>query len=187
MPTTAVIIENAPIACVLAGNDVAKGNLFGGTLDPNLPKTIFAFQYVLKKIYDIDPDYPGLRWAALRLWELCGKYGIRAYAYTGGTGIIGGITPSYNLPNVIDWIVSGVVASGTEPIPTGASTALLNGTNGFPDFRGYNIDYVRGGYPQYTTNPGDGSSYFSWNRVTGLFQIFDVAILGEQMRITPIG
>lgn len=84
MPTNSVILANAPIACVLAGNDIAKGSLFGQRIDPLLAQKIYATYFVIKKIYDLDPDYDNMTEYCQYLWELTGKYGIRAYGYTGG-------------------------------------------------------------------------------------------------------
>lgn len=180
MPTTAVILNNAPIACVLAGNAVAKGNLFGGTTSPDLPKTIFACHYVLKKIYDEDPDYPGLRWAALRLWELCGKYAIQAYAYTGGGGSVAPITPP-SLPDYYDFVVSS-----SSPIVTGAFLLLIDGTLGNYDFRGYNIAFYRGNNLQSKFNDGATTCY-SWNKVSGLLTLINgVAQVDEPIQIYPM-
>jgi len=88
MPTNAVILANAPIACVLAGNDVAKGQMFGQRIDPLIAQKIYCEYFKIKKIYDLDPDYEGMTAACVYLWELMGKYGIRAQAYSGGGGVV---------------------------------------------------------------------------------------------------
>lgn len=43
MPTNAVILANAPIACVLAGNDIQKGSLFGQRVDSPAVVSQFPF------------------------------------------------------------------------------------------------------------------------------------------------
>lgn len=93
MPTNAIILANAPIACVLAGNDVAKGQLFGPRIDPLIAQKIYCEYFKIKKIYDLDPDYAGMTVACQYLWELMGMYGIRAYGYTGG-GQVSPVTPT---------------------------------------------------------------------------------------------
>jgi len=121
------------------------------------------------------------------LW-LCGRYRLQAQAaIDGGAGGGGTVIPggSTSLPLPLDWIVSAT-ATSTAPLATAESTVTLNGQNGFPDFRGYNIDFYRGGQPQYTTNPGDGTTYYYWNRVSGVFIIYGAAQVSEQMRISPI-
>lgn len=98
MPTNATILLNAPIACVLAGNDVAKGNLFGKRIDPLIAQKIYCEYFKIKKIYDLDPDYAGMSVACQYLWELMGKYGIRAQSYTGGGGSVSPSTGTQGFP-----------------------------------------------------------------------------------------
>lgn len=98
MPTNAIILSNAPIACVLAGTDVAKGSLFGSRIDPLIPQKIYSTYFVIKKIYDLDPAYDGMTEACIYLWELMGKYGIRAQAYTGGGGSVAPPTGTQGYP-----------------------------------------------------------------------------------------
>jgi len=98
MPTVTTILQTAPIANVLASNKAAEGSLFGGNIQPSLPLTIYSVNKILKKIYDNDPLYDGLYETAQRLWEITGRWGIQAQAYTGGGGSAGGITPTTNFP-----------------------------------------------------------------------------------------
>jgi len=93
MPSNAIILANAPVACVLAGNDVAKGQLFGQRIDPLIAQKIYCEYFKIKKIYDLDPNYTGMSVACQYLWELMGKYGIMAYGYTGG-GYVAPVTPT---------------------------------------------------------------------------------------------
>lgn len=118
------------------------------------------------------------------LFALEGVYGLQAQYIDGGSG--GQVTPvtpsSTSLPTPLDWLVS----ASSEPLANGESSVTLNGTGGMPDFRGYNIEYSRGGIVQNTTPLGDGSTYYYWNRSTGLFQLFNgAAQTGELMRIFP--
>lgn len=93
MPTNAFILQNAPISCVLAGNDVSKGALFGQRIDPMIATKIYATYFIIKKIYDLDNNYSGMTAACLYLWELMGKYGIMAQYYTDGGGSVAPPTP----------------------------------------------------------------------------------------------
>lgn len=88
MPTPTIILRNAPISVVLASNDISKGALFGSRIDPTLPTKIYATYIPIKKIFDIDPAYSGMTVACNYLWELMGRYGIAAMAFTGGGGEI---------------------------------------------------------------------------------------------------
>jgi hypothetical protein len=85
-----------------------------------------------------------------------------------------------NIANVvvdpIDWIVTPT----STPLATGQTTTILT------QFIGHNINFFRGALTQYTTNPGDGSVYYSWNKVTGQLQLLGTtpeAQEGERMRI----
>lgn len=188
MPTPAVILSLAPGAAYLAGNAIAKGQLFpSNKVNPILPKQIYAVYFILNKIYTLDPSNAALVPCCNYLWEIMGRWGVKAQSLSGGGGSVAPVTPGTGtLANAIDWIVSGT-ASGTAPLATGGSAVTFDGTGGMPDLRGYNMDFFRGGIPQYTTNPGDGTTYYSWNRITGVFTISVAANLGEPMRISPIG
>jgi|GEM_PF-1760915 len=184
IPTVAQSIIRGKISGYLAGNDNAKGNLFGGRLAA--PGSILTITMV----------YYGLMWgseggaqtdASLRnvsnylIW-LCGQYGMEAQAISQGAGggtVIPG-TPS-NVPNPYDWEVTAL----SEPLADGESSVTLDGTNGTIDYRGYNVDVLRNGVGQNTTN--NGGTYFTFSRVTGLFTVFPAASSGELFRITPIG
>jgi len=93
MPTNADILNNAPIACVLAGNDIENGDLFGQRIDTLLAQKIYSTYFVINKIYTLDPNYSGMNAACLYLWELMNKYGIRAMGYS-GSGSVAPPTPS---------------------------------------------------------------------------------------------
>ncbi len=122
------------------------------------------------------------------LFSLEGVYGLQAQFIDGGSGgQVVPITPSTtDIPDDIDWEV-GATADGDSPLANGQSSVTLNGTAGMPDLRGYNIDFFRGGITQNTTPAPDGvSTYYSWNRDTGLLQLYNgLASTGELMRISP--
>lgn len=89
-------------------------------------------------------------------------------------------TPLNNLvPDELDFEVTT-----TSIIPAGASSLTIDA------FKGYNVLFVRGGIPQYKTTLNDGSTYFSWNKTTGLFTLLPAGIqgaatLGELFLIMP--
>jgi hypothetical protein len=92
MPTPAVILANAPIACYLAAKKIEKSTIRGGGyLDPELPQKIYIVYKLLKEIYDNDPTYDGVVAVSNYLWELCGEFGIAALAISGGGG--GSVVP----------------------------------------------------------------------------------------------
>lgn len=90
MPTVAQILGYAPGAGYLAANANNKSVLFNNSarLNPILPQQIYALFFVIKKIYDEDPTYTGLVPAANYLWEVMGRYGIKAQGLSGGGGSI---------------------------------------------------------------------------------------------------
>ncbi len=175
MPTVSRILQITPPSCMLANNRVAKGALFGPTIDPKLPITIYMVYKVLKTVYDKDPNYTGVRVVADYLYELIQKYAFRAAAIVdNNTG--GQIAPpsGITVPNPYDFEVTD-----SSFIPTGDDSVSID------LFKGYNVNFSRGGIMQNTTNLGDGSSYYSWNIVTGLFTIYPEASEGELFRIMP--
>jgi len=86
VPSVTRILQIAPMACVLSSQDVAKGNLFGGKVDPSNPLKIYNVYKVLKTVYDKDPNYAGLQVRTDYLYELLKKYALRAAAIVDGGG-----------------------------------------------------------------------------------------------------
>ena len=173
MPTNAIILSNAPIASVLAGNDISKGTLFGQRIDPLLDQKIYCEYFKIKKIYDLDPTYTGMTAACLYLWELMGKYGIQAQAYTGGGGSVAGIT-SGNAPLPYNFIVD----ASTSFMVNGESSKTIS------SFIGYNLLFARGGIVQSTINTE--ASYYSWDKATGLFTCSPALVTSELILLAAI-
>lgn len=186
-------VEIGDASIYLAANNNAAGSLFGNRLaNPTSAVLIAIVTDALRWQLEGDPTDTTLRDTSNYLLWLCGRYRLQAQEAIarsgGGSGSGGGtVIPggSTSLPLPLDWIVSAT-ATSTAPLATAESTVTLNGQNGFPDFRGYNMDFFRGGQPQYTTNPGDGTTYYYWNKVSGVFIIYGAAQVSEQMRISPI-
>lgn len=135
-----------------------------------------------------DPDADILYTISNFLFALEGIWGLRAqYIDTGSGGQVAPVSPTdlSGALNPYDWIVSATTAS-YAPMKDGDTTVLLDGTNGTQNFRGFNIEFYRGGQPQYTTNPGDGSTYYTWNRATGRLTVSTAVYTGEPLRIAPI-
>lgn len=100
MPTNLEILTLAPPSSYLAANDARKSVLFNnfGRLNPILPQQIYALYFIIKKIYDLDPNYSGLTAACNYLWEIMGRYGIQAQGLNGGGGSVTPITPTQGFP-----------------------------------------------------------------------------------------
>jgi hypothetical protein len=177
-------IDIANVSCIYASNELQNGKPHGGLLDQRLPSLIHAYRQGLEWLYELDPTSDDLDTLGNYLISIC-KDAARSEAAIIGGGSVPGVLPNPGLPQPLDWIVSGS-SSISAPLATGDLSVILDGTNNTVDFRGYNIEYARGGQPQYTTDPGDGSTYYSWDRNTGLFTISTAAGLGEPMRISPI-
>lgn len=109
MPSVARILQIAPMACVLSANASAKGQLFGGKVDPLNPQRIYNVYKVLKTIYDKDPNYDGLQVRADYLYELLKKYALRAAAIVDGGGG-GSVAPPTPTPdsNIYPFIITSV-------------------------------------------------------------------------------
>jgi hypothetical protein len=176
MPTVARILSLANVSQYLAANRVDKGGLFGAPpLDKQLSIKIYLVRRILQKVYDYDPNYTGVREVADYLYELIQKFAFKSAAIVDNNtgGQIAPPTPgSGTQPNDLDFeVTSGSIMADGET------------TLSIPQFIGYNVDFARGGIMQNTTSLGDGSSYYSWNNVTGIFTIFPAAATGELFRI----
>jgi hypothetical protein len=179
MPTVAQIVSLYPIAQYLCQNDIDDNGLYAKGVNVQLPQKIRNIGDSVARIYNADPTDETLPLTANYLWTLCGKWGQQAQSVTQSAGSIPSITPSAGLPEPLDWIVSPT----SSPLANGDTTVTFDGTGGLPDLRGYNISFIRGGLVQYTTDPGDGSTYYSWDRTNAVFTISAAANTGEQLRI----
>lgn len=179
MPTIlsiANIIEIGRASTYLSANYTSKKALFGGSVIRPVPPIQIAW---VTDALDWGYTGGGETAASLRstanyaLW-LYGYFQLQAQAIIFGPGG-GSVVPTPSgggSPNDLDFEVT---ASST--MVTGATSISI------PQFIGYNVDFARGGIMQNTTNLGDGSSYYSWNNVTGVFSIFPAATEGELFRI----
>lgn len=171
------IIEIGRVSTYLSANYVAKKGLFGGTVIRPTPPALIAMATDA-----LDWGNAGgaqttasLRSTANYAYWLFGKFQLDAQNIISGPG--GGSvipTPSGGgAPNDLDFKVSS-----TSFIKTGETSVSI------PQFIGYNVDFSRSGIMQNTTNPGDGGTYYGWNNVTGLFELFNGAAQdGELFRI----
>jgi len=92
MPTPAVTIQIGQISTVLASADVAKGNLFGKRIDPQLPVILYVETDILNAIYTADSTWEDLQEVADYVYALCGRYTAKALNIINGGG--GGVSPS---------------------------------------------------------------------------------------------
>jgi hypothetical protein len=173
--TTPQQISIGALCALYTSNENASGQKAGGVIDKRLPHLIYAVNQGLKWLYEYDSDNEDLDTIGNYLISIC-RHQFRAQGVlalnNGGT--ISPIVPSRTPPNPLDFIVSA-----TSTVVTGGTSVSL------PQYIGYNVDFSRGGIMQNTTSLGDGSSYYSWNIVTGVFTIYPAATEGELFRIMP--
>jgi hypothetical protein len=190
LTTISGTVEIGDVSIYLAANDNSKGSLFSPRLaSPTSPVLIAIVTDALRWQLEGDPTDDTLRGTSNYLLWLCGRYRLAAQAaISGGGGGGGSVVPGGGSASVVplDWIVSAT-ATVYAPLATGESTVTFDGTNGMRDLRGLEMEYTRGGQTQYTTDPGDGTSFYYWNKVSGVFIIYAAAAIeGERMRISPI-
>lgn len=175
------IIAVGDVSIYLSSNDNSKGALFGKRLAaPVSPVEIAMYTDALRWGDEIDGDDVDntvlLRQTAnYCLWNY-GKYGQEAQYIISGSGG-GTVQPSGSStrPQPLDFIVSA-----SSIIPTGGSGLTI------PSYVGWNLDFFRNNIPQNTTDVGDGSSYYNWNRLTGTFSCVPAANENEIFRLSPM-
>jgi len=190
------IIEISDVSVGLSLNYTSKKTLWGGSIipPPIPPIQIAIIADALRWGYEGGAQSAQeLRNEGNYLWWMLGMFQLQAQQIIGNGSGGGSVIPTPSggvLPNDIDWMV-GLTASGIAPLADQEGFVTLNGTNGMPDLRGFKINFFREGATQQTTPKGDGSTYYYWNRVTGLFQLLGgppangAAQLTELMRISP--
>jgi hypothetical protein len=183
LQTIAETIAIGEVSIYLSGNDNATGVLWGKRLNsPYSPVQIATCTDALKWQYEdllangqvADDDT--LRGTANYLIWMCGKYGLQAQYIISGSGG-GTVQPSGSStrPQPLDFIVSA-----SSIIPTGGSGLTI------PSYVGWNLDFFRNNIPQNTTDRGDGSSYYTWNRTTATVFFSPALNADEIVRLTPV-
>ena len=171
--TVAQIMDIWPIAQYLAANDIQNRRNNSGAVDITLPQKIYSIGTSVQRTYDADSTDDTLPLTARFLYALCGKYGLQASVVMQTSGTVSPVTP--NVPTVPYQF--NVAASGNL-INEGESSVIISA------FIGFNLLFVRNGIPQTTLTTE--SSYYSWNKDTGLFTITPSAILSELFQIYAI-
>lgn len=136
-----------------------------------------AFQYYVTQFSggdtppNITPEVDGV--ASYLQW-LCGRFGLEA-EYNLGNGTGAAVLPIYSkpIPNSIEF----TVAESGSFIIAGQSTAVI------PNYKNYNMIFVRGGITQPSVNLG--SSYFTWDKITSTFNCYPAASDGEIFQLMP--
>lgn len=176
--TTQEIINIAKISQYLATAKIAKKGLWGGGEDLRLPRLLYSIRKSVENDYNLNQSDSSLYQTATYLYGLCAPYNQKAIAIlnNGNGGQISPIAPPTTI-SPLEFIVTD-----SSVIPSGSSSIMLNT---FPyDFRNYNLIFARNNSQQ--TMVDNGSTYYTWNKVTGLFQCIGLAVDGELFSITPV-
>lgn len=150
---------------------IVKGGLYASGIDVELPTKIRVIRESIQYKYNTDPSETTLTQTSNYMLGLC-LFVAAAKNITGNGGTIAGVHPIGSPPNPYDFIVSG-----SSFIPSGDTSKIITA------FIGYNVEFIRGSIPQYTTDPGDGSTYYSWDKDTGTFTLSVAAQDTERFRI----
>lgn len=174
MLTIQQTINCGKLSVGLAVNANAKGQLYGGKLAPRSPLTIAMVTDALDWGNSGGQDAGDLRGLANYAYWIYGKYGLQAQ-YIIGTSSGGGTVVPGTISNSgqrRDFIVSS-----TSYLPTGTTSGTLT------EYIGFNLTFVRGGLVQSEVT--SESSYFTWNKTTGAYVIYDALVVGELISIIP--
>lgn len=177
-PTISETIDYADLSIGLCANDNASGALWGKRKTaPSSPITQAIVTDALRWAYNGGAVAAAdLRQMANYLLWLINPYGITAQYIINNTSGGGSVVPpSSTRPLPLDFVVSV-----SSVIPTGGSGLSI------PAYAGWNLNFDRGGIAQNTTNVGDGSSYYGWDRDTYTFSCSPALGEGELVRLTPV-
>lgn len=175
------IIEIADMSISLAGNYQERGNLFEKRRAYTAAETIAVVADAVRWKYDGDPTNTTLRGTANYLYWLCGKFGLEAQfildGISGGGGSVTPVTPG-GTPDPLEFVVTRNDETGTVMF-RGQSQLLV------PQFVGYNLLFIRNNIPQSILDLGNGTSFYSWDKTTGLFTCNPAAYDDELFQLYP--
>lgn len=172
------IIEWAKISQPLARfGELKKKGEIGGSQEFDLDIQLYNARKDLEYSYEQSPNSNETFQIGQYVVSLMGEYLFAAMAATGGSGSTGTITSI--TPTPLEFVVSS-----NSFIPTGANSKNI------PQFKGYNILFIRGNITQSTVNTGNGETYYSWDRLTANFNLYGTpngdANEGELFQLYPI-
>lgn len=170
--TVAQIINIAKISQYLADKDVSLGALFGRRITPDTPKVLYMERKAVEFLYDLDPTDDSLTLTANYLYSLCRGYNLKAQSITGGGSVAPPVPGTAPLPKIF------IVNTSSSFIQDGQSSKVIT------DFIGWNLLFARNGIPQSTITTE--SSYYTWNKTTGLFTCVGAAVDTELFALYPI-
>lgn len=186
--TVLEIIQIAEVSQYLSDKSIARNMLYGKGIDLMLPRKIYCLTKNTQYRYDQEGIVGGntpseeLISVSNKLYSLCGAFTFEAQAILNGSsggGVVTPSNPSGTIPSPIEFYVSL-----SSLIAIGGNTLLLDGTLGNPDWKGYNMIFNRNNQPQAMISDGS-STYFTWDKVTGLFTCFGNANEDELFSLNP--
>lgn len=168
------IINIAKVSQYLVANARRKGGLYGGSISTTQERKIYMVRKNVEWLYDLDNNDSTLPATTKLLYALCAPFNQEAaiIAQAGGGGSVSPINPS-TTPDRLDFVVSD-----TSFIATGESSKVITA------FKGFNIVFARNGSNESEVD--NGGTYFTWQRISGLFTIFGMANEGETFSIIPV-
>ena len=128
----------------------------------------------LSWLYNKDSTDTRLIPIANYLYWLCDRWALIAQNISGNGGSVATISGTTQTPYEF------IVDASTSFIISGQSSQTITA------FIGFNVIFVRNNITQSTVDAGGGSSYYSWNKSTGLFTISPAAVLTELFQIYPV-
>lgn len=170
--TPAQITATAKVSQYLVQNDIDNGKLFGSRLDENWGLKLYMERKAIEWMTLINSSDISLRGTSDYLFSLCFKTAKAQKVVNGGGG--GTITP---ITPTISVSPSDFTVDDSTLIPTYGTTVTI------PTYIGHNLLFIRGGIAQSINNIG--ASYYSWDKITGIFTCSPAASLGEQFQLYP--
>lgn len=173
MPTVNTTIAIAKLSQAYALIAIEDGGLNGGGIDLLLPEKIYNIRKSVEFVNNIDPTNSTLQGTSNYLYALCAPFNKKA-EYTlaqAGSGTVSPVSPITS-PNPIEFVVS----DSSLMVAGGSSLTIAS-------FIGFNLLFVRNNITQSQIN--NGGTYFSWNRLTGIFSCFGAASDSELFQFYP--
>ncbi len=160
-------IDVGKASIFLSSNDNSHGALYGARLSsPSSPITISIVTDALKWMYASNPSESSLRSVANYCYWIYGKYQLQAQniILMMGGGTVIPITPA-SRPLALEFIVT------TSSVMVDRQSTIT-----IPTFKGYNLEFFRGGVNQSSLNAEDTS--YTWDRNTATFTCSPAATAG---------
>lgn len=169
--TPTQIINIARVSQYLAGDDVAKGVLWGARKIPTSDRILYMERKAVQWMNNIDPTNSTLQLTSNYLYSICRGYNLNALAITGSGGSVSPVVPG-TMPSPYEFVVTG-------------SSFIIDGqsSKSIPTFVGWNLLFIRNNIPQSQVDTG--GSWFTWNKSTGILEIVGAAATDELFQLYP--